>query len=178
MKIEVISSETIYQGRVFDVRKDTIREGGNEYSREIINHHGSVVIVPVFDDQRVALVKQYRHPAKDYLFEIPAGTMNKDETPEVGARRELEEEIGVVCDKIEKLTEFYVSPGFLAEKMFVYLATELSETKQNLDEDEFIQIHKFTFDQAFKMIRENAIKDAKTMVGLILAGAKLGFFYK
>jgi ADP-ribose pyrophosphatase len=178
MKIETISSETIFQGKVFDVCKDTVREGENEYSREIIKHHGSIVIVPVFDDKRVSLVKQYRHPAKDYLFEIPAGTLNKDETPEVGARRELEEEIGVICKTIEKLTEFYVSPGFLNEKMFVYLATDLNKTKQNLDEDEFIEIHKFSFDEAFQMIRENVIQDAKTMVGLILAGAKLGFFYK
>lgn len=178
MDIELISSETVYKGKVFDVSKDTIREGDNEYSREIVHHHGSIVIVPVFNDFRVALVKQYRHPAKDFLFEIPAGTLDKNELPEVGAKRELEEEIGVTCGKIAKLTEFYVSPGFLSEKMFVYLATNLTETEQNLDEDEFIEIHKFSFEEAFQMIRQNVIQDAKTMTGLILAGAKLGFFFK
>lgn len=178
MKAEIIKSEKLYAGRVFDVFKDTIKEGENEYTLEIITHGGSIVIVPVFGDNRVALVKQYRHPARDYLFEIPAGTLEKGEDQETGAKRELEEEIGVTCEKIEKLTEFYVSPGFLTEKMFVYLATELKESKQNLDDDEFIEIEKFTFVEAFEMIRKNEIQDAKTMVGLILAGTKLGFFYK
>lgn len=178
MKTETIKSEKVYEGRVFDVLKDTIKEGENEYTREIITHGGSAVIVPVFEDFRVALVKQYRHPARDYLYEIPAGTLEKDEDQEIGAKRELEEEIGVTCEKIEKLSEFYVSPGFLSEKMFVYLATELKESKQNLDDDEFIEIEKFTFEEAFEMIRQNEIQDAKTMVGLILAGTKLGFFYK
>lgn len=178
MKIEVISSENIYRGKVFDVRKDIIQEGENCYSREIVDHHGSIVIVPVFADGLIALVKQYRHPVSGYIYEIPAGTLNKDEDPIQGARRELEEEIGVKCEKIEKLTEFYVSPGFLTEKMFVYLATGFTETQQNLDDDEFIEIHKFSFEEIFRMISENTIQDAKTIAGCILAGAKLGFFYK
>ncbi len=178
MDIELVSSETVYKGKVFDVSRDIIREGENEYSREIVHHHGSIVIVPVFNDRRVALVKQYRHPAKDRLFEIPAGTLLEGELPEIGAKRELEEEIGVVCSKIEKLTEFYVSPGFLTEKMHVFLATGLTETSQNLDDDEFLEVHKFTFEESFEMIANNLICDAKTMVGLILAGAKHGFFYK
>ncbi len=178
MKTETIKSEKIYEGRVFDVYKDTIREGANEYTREIITHGGSIVIVPVFADSRVALVKQYRHPARAFIYEIPAGTLEKGEDHETGAKRELEEEIGVSCGKIEKLTEFYVSPGFLSEKMFVFLATDLTETVQNLDDDEFIEIEKFSFEEMFEMIRKNEIQDAKTMVGLILAGAKSGFFYK
>lgn len=173
-----ITSQTLYQGNVFDVSLDTIKDGNHEYTREVVKHNGSIVIVPVFADDRVALVKQYRHPARDFLFELPAGTLNETEDPEKGARRELEEEIGVVCENIEKLTEFFVSPGFLTEKMFVFLATGLTETKQNLDDDEFLEIHKFTFNEVFEMIRENVIHDAKTMVGLILAGAKLEFFYK
>jgi ADP-ribose pyrophosphatase len=175
MKPEKISTESIYKGKIFEVSQDRIREGEIEYEREIILHDGSAVIVPVFDDNTVALVKQYRHPAEKYLFEIPAGSLEKDESPEIGARRELEEEIGVSAGKLEKLSEFYVSPGFLSEKMFVFLATDLSETTQNLEEDELIEIEKFTFEQAFEMIRKNEIEDAKTMIGLILAGAKLGF---
>ena len=178
MKTEIISSEKIYKGKVFDLFKDTIKEGENEYTREIIRHHGSAVIVPVFEDNKVALVKQYRHPAKDYLYEIPAGTVNKDESPETGAKRELEEEIGVICKSIEKLSEFYVSPGFLTEKMHVFLAQDFTETAQNFDDDENIEVEKFTFEEAFEMIGTNEIQDAKTMVGLILAGAKLGFVYK
>jgi ADP-ribose pyrophosphatase len=171
---KVISSEKVYKGRVFDVFLDKIQDGDVEYERDVVTHNGSAVIVPVFADETVALVKQYRRPAQKYLYEIPAGSLNKNENPETGARRELEEEIGVTAEKIELLTEFYVSPGFLSEKMFVFLATNLTETAQNLEADEILEIEKFTFEQAFEMIRKNEIEDAKTIVGLIFAGAKFG----
>lgn len=175
MKIPtVISSEKVYKGRVFDVFLDKIRDGDVEYERDVVTHNGSAVIVPVFADETVALVKQYRRAAEKYLYEIPAGSLDKNENPETGARRELEEEIGVTAAKIEKLTEFYVSPGFLSEKMFVFLATDLTQTAQNLEADEILEIEKFTFEQAFEMIRKNEIEDAKTIVGLIFAGAKFG----
>ncbi len=172
---KVISSKKVYQGRVFDVFLDKIREGETEYERDVITHNGSAVIVPVFADKTVALVKQYRHSAQKYLLEIPAGSLDKGENPETGARRELEEEIGVTAGKIEKLSEFYVSPGFLSEKMFVFLATDLTATKQNLEADELIEIERLSFKKAFEMIRKNEFEDAKTIVGLILAGGKFGF---
>src|SRR6478735_8254993 len=126
--MEVLSSESIYSGRVFDVKIDTIREGDVEYKREIVVHKGSCVIVPVFEDKTVALVRQYRHAAGKYLLEIPAGGVEPGETFEEGAKRELEEEIGVTAEKIELLTQFYVSPGFLTETMYVFLATGLTAT--------------------------------------------------
>jgi len=175
MKPKIISTESIYKGKIFDVTLDRIREGEIEYEREIVLHNGSAVIVPVFADKTVALVKQYRHAAGKYLWEIPAGSLEKDENPETGARRELEEEVGVTAGKLELLSEFYVSPGFLSEKMFVFLATDLTETTQNLEDDELIEIEKFTFERAFEMIRRNEMEDAKTIVGLMLAGAKSGF---
>ena len=178
MKPEVNSTEKIYEGKVFDVSIAEIRDGEIEYKREIVEHKGSAVIVPVFEDKTVALVRQYRHAAGKYLLEIPAGTLNRGEDPMEGARRELEEEIGVTSDNIEKLTEFYVSPGFLTEKMFVYIATDLQEGEQNLEEDEILTIEKLSFPEAFEKISNNEIQDAKTMVGLILAGARLGFVYK
>lgn len=171
---KVISSDKVYSGRVFDVILDKIRENGIEYERDVITHNGSAVIVPVFADKTIALVKQYRHSARKYLLEIPAGSLDENENPETGARRELEEEIGVTAGKLEKLSEFYVSPGFLSEKMHVFLATDLTETAQNLEADELIEIEKFSFEQAFEMIRSNEIEDAKTIIGLILAGAKFG----
>lgn len=174
-KPKVISTEKIYEGKVFDISINEIKEGETEYKREIVEHKGSTVIVPVFEDNTVALVRQYRHAAGEYLLEIPAGTLNKDEDPLIGAKRELEEEIGVTSENIEKLVEFYVSPGFLTEKMNVYLATNLKQGEQNLDEDEILTIEKLTFEEAFAKIRSNEIKDAKTICGLILAGAKLGF---
>ncbi len=178
MKPEVISNEKIYHGKIFDVSLAEIREGETEYKREIVSHKGSAVIVPVFKDKTVALVKQYRHAAGKYLLEIPAGSLDGDENPETGARRELEEEIGVTAGNIEKLTEFYVSPGFLTEKMHVFLATDLTETRQNLEEDELIEIEKITFEQAFEKIKNGGIEDAKTMIGLMLAGAKFGVIFK
>ncbi|CAN5508368.1 NUDIX hydrolase [soil metagenome] len=168
------SSKTIYKGHVIDVKLDTVREGEIEYEREVVVHKGSAVIVPVFEDGTVALVRQYRHPAGKFLLEIPAGSLDGDESPETGALRELEEEIGVVAAKIEKLSEFYVSPGFLTEKMFVYLATGLTETTQRLDTDEIIEIKRLTFDEAFELIRTGGIEDGKTIVGLIMAGTRLG----
>ncbi len=177
-KPEVISVEQIYQGKIFDVSIADIREGAVEYKREIITHKGSVVIVPVFADKTVALVRQYRHAAGEYLLELPAGTLEKYESTEIGAARELEEEIGVQAERIEKLTEFYVSPGFLSEKMFVYLATDLRETQQNLESDEFLTVERYSFQELFEKIRTGEIEDAKTMVGVILAGVKFGFSYE
>lgn len=164
-----LSSEIVFRGRVFNVKKDRIAELGSEYDREVITHNGSTVIVPLFDDVTVALVKQYRHAAGEYLLELPAGSLDTpDELPEVGARRELEEEIGVVAENLELIAEFYVSPGFLSEKMFVFLATGLTETQQDLDDDEFVEIVRLPLAEAAKMARDGRIADAKTIIGLTL----------
>lgn len=175
MKAEIISLETVYEGKVFDVVEAKIREDESVYKREIVTHGGSGVVIPVFEDKTIALVKQYRHPAKKFLLELLAGTVEKDETPEECAMREIEEEIGMKAGKLEKLSEFYVSPGFLSEKMHLFLATELIESEQNLDDDENIAIEKMSFDKAFEKIRNNEIEDAKTIIGLILAGKRFGF---
>jgi len=178
MKPEIIDTKDIYKGKVFDIFESTIKEGEHVYKREIVYHKGSCVIVPVFADKTVGLVKQYRHAAGKYLLEIPAGTLNLNEDPQLGAARELEEEIGVKAARIEKLTEFYVSPGFLTEKMFVFLATEFTESNQNLDEDEVLTIERLSFPEIFRMIKANEFEDAKTMLSLILAGARFGFYFE
>lgn len=171
---EFIDSKKIFEGRVFDVSADTVREGEQTYVREVVHHPGSVVILPVFDDGAIALVKQYRHPAVKYLLELPAGTLNDRERPEVGAARELEEELGVVAGRLEKLSEFFVSPGFLSEKMWLYLATDLRETQQRLEDDEAIEIVRVSLDRALQMITEGEIEDAKTIIGLLLAAPRIG----
>ncbi len=173
--MEIISSEAIYKGKVFDVNIAEIREGDVEYKREIVIHKGSAVIVPVFDDNTVALVRQYRHAAGKYLLEIPAGSLNKGEDPKEGAARELKEEIGVTAENIEKISEFYVSPGFLTEKMFLFMATGLTETLQNLEEDELLSIERITFAEAFSKIKSGGIEDAKTIIGIMLAASQIGF---
>lgn len=171
---KVIDSKSIYRGRVFEVTVDTVSEGEKTYAREVVHHPGSAVIVPVFDDGTIALVRQYRHPAVRYLLEAPAGTLWRGEAPEEGARRELEEELGVVSGRLEKLSEFFVSPGFCAEKMWVYLATELTETEQQLDDDEILAVVRIPFSQALSMITTGEIEDAKTIIGVMLAAPRVG----
>ncbi len=166
---ETVSSESVYKGRIFDIRIDTIREGEVEYQREVVVHRGSAVIVPVFEDGTIAMVRQYRHAAGKYLLEVPAGSLENGEAPLTGATRELEEEVGVTASNIELITEFYVSPGFLTEKMYVFLATGLTETKQNLESDELIEIERVSFPQALEMIRNGGIEDAKSIVGVTTA---------
>ncbi|MGI8493778.1 MAG: NUDIX hydrolase [Pyrinomonadaceae bacterium] len=178
MKPEILSTKPIYKGKVLNVFQATIREDDVIYEREIVSHNGSAVIVPVFADKTVALVRQYRHAAGKFLLEIPAGSLEKGESPQIGAKRELEEEIGVRAENIELLSEFYVSPGFLEEKMFVFLATGLSDVGQKLEEDEILTIERLTFPCAFEMIRSSEIEDAKTIIGLILSGLRFGFVFE
>jgi ADP-ribose pyrophosphatase len=170
----IIDSVKVFSGRVFDVTVDTVQEGEVTYQREVVHHPGSAVILPVFADYTVALVKQYRHPAVKYLLEAPAGTLEKDETPELGAARELEEELGVVAGRLEKLTEFFVSPGFCEEKMWLFLATELTETSQRLEADEILEVVRVPFSEALEMITDGEIEDAKTIIGLMLAAPRVG----
>ena len=171
---KILDSQKIFDGRVFKVTVDTVREGELTYQREVVHHNGSAVIVPVFDDGTVALVRQYRHPAVRYLLEVPAGTLAKGERPEIGAARELKEELGLVAARLEKLSEFFVSPGFCEEKMWVYLATELSEGEQALEEDEIIDVVRLPIGDALEMITSGEIEDAKTIIGLMLAAPRVG----
>ena len=171
---KILDSQKIFDGRVFKVTVDTVREGELTYQREVVHHHGSAVILPVHDDGTVVLVRQYRHPAVRYLLEAPAGTLNDGERPEMGAARELEEELGLIAGRMEKLSEFFVSPGFLEEKMWVYLATELAEGKQRLDEDELLDIVRLPISDALEMISSGEIQDAKTIISLMLAAPRVG----
>ena len=171
---EFLDSEKVFSGRVFDVTVDTVREGDKTYIREVVHHPGSAVIVPVFADGTLALVRQYRHPAVRYLLEIPAGTLNRGEDPEAGAARELEEELGLIAGRMEKLSEFFVSPGFCEEKMWLYLATDLTATAQRLDDDELIEVVRLPLERALEMITDGEIEDAKTIIGLMLAAPRIG----
>src|SRR2546423_11018527 len=149
---KIINSQKVFEGRVFNVTVDTVKEGEVTYQREVVHHHGSAVIIPVFDDGTVVLVRQYRHPAVRYLLEVPAGTLADGERPDAGAARELQEELGLVAARLEKLSEFFVSPGFCEEKMWVYLATDFSEGKQFLDDDEVLEVVRLPIADALEMI--------------------------
>ena len=171
---KIINSEKVFEGRVFNVTVDTVSEGEHTYKREVVHHKGSAVIIPVYDDGTVVLVRQYRHPAVRYLLEAPAGTLADGERPDMGAARELQEELGLTAARLEKLAEFFVSPGFLEEKMWVFLATDFSEGKQNLDDDEFLDLVRLPIAEALEMITSGEIQDAKTIIGLMLAAPRVG----
>jgi ADP-ribose pyrophosphatase len=171
---KIIASEKVFQGRVFNITVDRIQEGDVTYQREVVHHHGSAVILPLFSDGTIALVRQYRHPAVRYLLELPAGTLQEREQPELGAQRELEEELGYVAGRMEKLAEFFVSPGFLEEKMWVFLATDLVQTQQQLEDDEILDVVRVPFSEAILMITDGEIEDAKTIIGLTLAAPRIG----
>jgi ADP-ribose pyrophosphatase len=170
---EVLSSEEIFRGKLIEVVRDTVREGGKTYVREVVRHPGGAGIVAYFDDGTVALVSQYRHPTVRYLLELPAGKLDPGERPEETAARELEEELGVVAGRMEQLSEFYTTPGFCAEKLWVFLATDLRETAHHHEDDEIIEIVRVPFTRALEMIASREIEDAKTIIGLLLAARRL-----
>jgi ADP-ribose pyrophosphatase len=171
---EVLGTEEVYHGSVIDVAVYTVRESDVTYKREVVHHPGGAGVVAIFDDHTLPLVRQYRHPTVRYMLELPAGRLSPPERPEECAARELEEEIGVRAGRMEKLTEFFTSPGFCEEKLWIYLATDLTETEQNLEGDEMLEIVRVTFERAFEMISDGEIEDAKTIIGLMLAASRLG----
>jgi ADP-ribose pyrophosphatase len=171
---EIISSEEIYDGKIISVVRDTVREGEKNYTREVVRHPGGAGVVPYFDDGTIALVSQYRHPTVRYVLEIPAGKIDPGERPAETAARELEEELGIVAGRMQQLSEFYTTPGFCGEKLWVFLATNLSETARSHEDDEIIEVVRLPFARALEMIASREIEDAKTIIGLLLAAQRLG----
>ena len=171
---EVVSSEEVYAGRIFRVTRDTVREGGQTYVREVVGHPGGAAVVPLFEDGTVAFVSQYRHPTGRYVLELPAGKLDPGESPAATAARELEEELGVVAGRLEPLSEFYTTPGFCAERLWVFLATDLRETASRLEADEIIEVVRLPLARALSLVASGEIDDAKTIIGLTLAARRLG----
>ncbi|HEX8557550.1 MAG TPA: NUDIX hydrolase [Pyrinomonadaceae bacterium] len=171
---EVLSSEEVYAGRLISVVRDTVREDGKTYVREVVGHPGGAAAVPVFEDGTVVFVRQYRHPTRKYVLEIPAGKLDPGERPAETAARELEEELGLVAGRVEQLSEFYTTPGFCAERLWVFLATGLRETARRHEEDEIIEVVRMPFARALAMVAAGEIDDAKTIIGLLLAARRLG----
>lgn len=169
---QVLASETIWRGRIFDVTRDEVREADAIYTREVVAHPGGAAAVALFDDDTVALVRQYRHPPRRYVLELPAGRLEEGEPPAVCAARELEEEIGVRAGRLEKLSEFFTTPGFCAEKLWVYLATDLTAVPQRLEADEFVEVVRLPLREALAMCQDGTIEDAKTIIGLMLAAQR------
>jgi ADP-ribose pyrophosphatase len=170
MPFELIKSETLLQGRTFKVRRDHLKTPDNRETKlEIVEHGGSVVLLPLDDEQNVLFVWQYRHAAGRDLLELPAGTRHDQEPFEECAAREIREETGMEAGRLEKLGEFYLVPGYSTEYMAVFLATQLSENPLQADEDEFLQVEKISWKKAMEMAADGKIQDAKSLAALFLA---------
>ena len=167
---EVVRSTELYRGRKISLRIDDVRmPDGRETTRAVVSHPGAVAIVPLLPDGRVVLIRQYRHATGEVLLELPAGTRDQPgEAPVDTAARELVEETGYRAGWLEHLSDFYTAPGFCNELMSLYLATDLTVGDQNLMDDEAIAVEAFTVSEAIALIAEGAIRDAKTIVGLLL----------
>jgi ADP-ribose pyrophosphatase len=170
MKIETLQSDIVYRGKAFDVHRDLIRlPNGNQTWLDIVDHPGAVTLVPVGTEGEIYFVRQYRHSTGGEILELPAGTLNPNEGPETCARREIREEIGMSAGRVEKVGEFYLAPGYSTEFMHVYLATDLQPNPLPGDEDEIIQVERYSLERAFQMISGGQIRDGKTLAALLLA---------
>ena len=168
-----LETRRVYDGKVLALDVDEVLEpGGVRATREVVRQRGSVACLPVHDDGRVVLVRQYRYAVAQYVWELPAGRLDPPETPEAGARRELEEEVGLRAQRLEKLAEFWTTPGFCDERMFVYRATGLEQGEARPEPDEKIEVLAPSYADARRMIEKGEIREGKTLVALLLEGER------
>lgn len=168
---EKLSSERIFDGKVFDVERDRVRmPNGREITVDIIRHPRSVVLLPIPEPKKIVLVRQYRYVVNRWLWELPAGSVDEGETPEEAARRECHEEIGQVPETIVRLASWLPTPGFCDEEMLFFRLSSLSTPAEAAtpDEDEDIEVGTFALAEAREMIRRGEIVDMKTVAGLTL----------
>jgi ADP-ribose pyrophosphatase len=171
MSIKVIRSETIYRGKVFSLRHDEIRLPEGHLARlDVVDHPASVTLVPVDDEGCVWFVRQYRHPAGEDLLELPAGTLDPGENPLACAVRECREEIGMSPGRLSPIGECFLAPGYTTEFMYFYLAEDLTPSPLAPDEDEDLHIVRLTRAQADDLVAGKSLRDAKTLLGLLLLG--------
>ena len=169
---KTIKSELIFDGRVVKLYKDKIElSTGQESFREVVKHSGGVVILAKKED-KIILVKQFRYPMKEVLYELPAGKLEIGEDPFEAAKRELEEETGYCANKWTDLGYVYTSPGYSDEKLYLYEAEDLEFTHCHPDEGEIIQAFEYKYDDVLKMIDNGEINDAKTLCALMRAQIK------
>jgi ADP-ribose pyrophosphatase len=174
MPFELLRSETLLKGRAFAIRRDWLKApDGREAKFDIIEHGGSVVIVPLDADGNLLFVRQYRHATGQDLLELPAGTLEENEDPDVCAAREIREETGFAAGKLERLGQFYLAPGYSTEFMVVYLATDLRHDPLEADADEFLSVERIPVAQAIEMARRGEVPDAKSLAALFLCQGRV-----
>lgn len=165
----VLSSRRIYDGKVLALDVDDVEEpGGVRATREVVRHRGSVAALPVHADGRLVLVRQYRHPVAADVWELPAGRLDPGETPEQGALRELEEEVGLRAGRLERLATYFTTPGFCDEVMHLFRASDLTEVPARPEADERIEARAVTLAQAREMLRSGELREGKTLVAVLL----------
>lgn len=168
--MKTIRSETIFHGKVFNLRHDEVRApDGRALSLDIIEHGGAVTMLPVDDQGQIWFIRQYRHAAGKVLLELPAGATELGEAPLASAQREIREEIGMGAKELKELGGFYLAPGYSTEYLTIYLARGLFEAPLEQDEDEMIEIEKVSIARAYEMAERGQIEDAKTLASLLLA---------
>jgi ADP-ribose pyrophosphatase len=170
MKFELVKSEILFEGRAFGIRRDHVKTpSGRTAKFDIVEHHGSVILVPIDGAGNIHFVRQYRHATGIKLLELPAGTLEPGEEPIECAAREIREEIGMAASSLREIGSFYLVPGYSTEYMHVFLATGLQENPLPPDTDEYLSIEKIPFIKAIEMARKGQLPDAKSLAALLLA---------
>jgi ADP-ribose pyrophosphatase len=170
-----MSTQQIYKGRIVDLRlEDVALPGGRSVTLEVIHHPGASAIVAVDDADEVVVIRQLRHAAGGFIWEVPAGTLAPGEAPEACARRELREEAGLLATGWTALGSILTTPGFCDERIHLFLARGLSPAAQQLDDDEVLDVSRVPMRRALEMVRDGVIEDAKTIVALHRAAVALG----
>jgi len=171
MNFRIIKSDVIYHGKVFNTIVNQIEYySGNKAIREVAEHSGGAVVVPITPDGKIVMVTQHRFPMNKVLLELPAGKLNKDEDPFICAVRELEEETGYKSDNVKELGSIYTTPGYSSEKLWIYLAKDLKPGSSNREEGEYgMEVFEFTLNEIENKIYNGEVVDSKTICGIYLA---------
>lgn len=166
---KTISSELVYEGLVFNVRKHRVKTPGGESGRDIVEHSGGAIMLAVTDEGKIIVERQYRKALEKPFLELPAGKADPGETPEETAIRELSEETGYTASSVRHLISFYPTCGYSNEHLHIYLCKGLTKGETHWDKDECIEILEYTADEMIEMIRNGEIEDSKTIIGILLA---------
>lgn len=168
---KTIDSKVIFNGKFINLQVDTVKlPDGKESGREVVIHPGAAVVAALTEQDEILLIRQFRYPVGEVLWELPAGKLEKNEEPLECAKRELAEETGYGAREWRYISDFFTTPGFSNEVLYLYLASGLYPEKREADSEEFIELHKVPYSKAVSMISSGEIKDAKTIIGILLIG--------